>query len=294
MNLNQLRVFYAVARERSFTEAAKRLCITQPAATIQVRELERATGVRLFDRVDKKVILTDAGEALYAYARRIFTLIEEADHVLENARDLRWGRLRVGASRTLGAYHLPPLLNAFKARYPGVVLGLEIGNSEQVLDAVREFACEVGVVGAAVHHEKLVAVRFVQEALVLIVPAGHAWAARPEVSLTNLAGQPLIIREPGSATRHAIEEALREAGLTMEGSMELGSNEAIKRAVEEGLGIALISPTAVQREVEAGCLRALPVAGRGPVMSYRIVYHRDRHLSRVLGAFLEMARTVTG
>ncbi len=229
MNLNQLRVFHAVAKGGSFT---------QPAVTIHIRELERYYGVRLFDRGGRRVKLTDAGQTLFEYAQRIFTLAEEAEHALENARSLRAGRLQILGSLTVGAYYLPPVINLFKAKFPEIHVTLSVDNSQRVVERIAGLREDVGILSGPVRDERLVVRPFLEDELVILVPPGHAWSTRRGVSLHELGEQPLILREPGSATRALMEERLRQAGIHPRVSMELGSNEAIKRAVEMGMGVA--------------------------------------------------------
>lgn len=289
INLNQLRVFYAVAKGGSFTQAAQALSITQPAVTVHIRELEKYHGVRLFDRGGRRVKLTDAGQTLFEYAQRIFTLTEEAEHALENARSLRAGRLQLLGSLTVGAYYLPPVINLFKARFPEIHVTLSVDNSQRVVERIAALREDVGFLSGPVRDEQLVVRPFLEDELVILVPPGHAWSTRRSVSLHELGGQPLILRELGSATRALMEERLRQAGIHPRVSMELGSNEAIKRAVEMGMGVSVLSATIIKREAEAGLLKILRIREKGLTRQFQIITHRERQRSRLIAAFLEVA-----
>jgi len=289
MNLNQLRVFHAVAKGGSFTQAAQALSITQPAVTVHIRELERYYGVRLFDRGGRRVKLTDAGQTLFEYAQRIFTLAEEAEHALENVRSLRAGRLQILGSLTVGAYYLPPVINLFKAKFPEIHVILSVDNSQRVVERIADLREDVGFLSGPVRDERLVVRPFLEDELVILVPPGHAWSTRRSVSLHELGEQPLILREPGSATRALMEERLRQAGIRPRVSMELGSNEAIKRAVEMGMGVSVLSATIIKREAEAGLLRILRIREKGLTRQFQIIIHRERERSRLIAAFLEVA-----
>ncbi len=289
MNLHQLRVFHSVAKGGSFTAAAQELSITQPAVTIHIRELERYYGVRLFDRGGRRVRLTDVGQTLFEYAQRIFALAEEAEHALENAGQLRAGRLCILGSLTVGAYYLPPVINLFKERFPEIRVALSVENSQRVIERIAGLHEDVGFLSGPVRDERLLVRPFLEDELVLIIPARHAWATRRSISLYELDEQPLILREPGSATRALLEDRLRQAGIRPRVSMELGSNEAIKRAVEMGMGVSVLSGAIVKREEEAGLLRGIRIREKGLSRQFVIIIHRERQRSRLIGAFLDVA-----
>jgi aminoethylphosphonate catabolism LysR family transcriptional regulator len=294
INLNQLRVFEAVARTGSFSRAAQELSITQPAVTFQIRQLERHVGVPLFERVRRRAGLSQAGHTLHQYAQRIFVLAEEAEQALELARGFKVGRLRLVASLTSAAYYLPPLVAAFKQRYPGVQVQLIVDNSQRVAERILALADDLGVLTGEPQSPNLVLEPFCEDPLVLIVHAGHPWARRRSISLRELAGQPFILREPGSATRALIESRMAAEGLAPRVTMELGSNEAIKRTVELGNGMTLISAAIVTREVEAGRLAMLRIREPGLVRRFYLVYHRERRDSPLIRAVLEVARETAG
>jgi DNA-binding transcriptional LysR family regulator len=298
MNLHHLRIFHALVTAGSFTGAARRLGITQPAVTIQVRELEAASGVRLLDRRARRLQLTEAGQALARLAERIFALVDEAEAVLAQAGGRITGHLRISGSGTGGTYLLPPVLTAFRRRYPGVRVRLEISNSRRVLEQVAGFDADLGLLAGpdsatpltVTDDPRLVVQPFVREPLVLAVPARHPWARRRAVAVADLAGQTLIVREPGSTTRRVLESQLEAHRIAPRIAMELGSNEAIKDAVAAGVGVALLGARVVAREAAERRLRAVPVRGGGLALRFFFVYHRDRARAPVLRAFLGLAR----
>jgi aminoethylphosphonate catabolism LysR family transcriptional regulator len=278
-----------VAKGGSFTQAAQALSITQPAVTIHIRGLERYYGVRLFDRGGRRAKLTDVGQTLFEYAQRIFALAEEAEHALENAGELRAGRLRILGSLTVGAYYLPPVISRFQEKFPEIQVSLSVDNSQRVVERIAGLREDVGFLSGAIRDERLVVRPFLEDELVLLIHPGHAWSSRRTVSLHELGGQSLILREPGSATRALVEERLRREGIRVRVSMELGSNEAIKRAVEMGMGISVLSGAIVRREAEAGLVRVLRVREKGLTRQFQIIIHRERERSRLIAAFLEVA-----
>ena len=292
MNLNQLRVFEAVARTGSFSRAAEALSVTQPAVTLQIRQLERDCGVQLFERIRRRPRLTDAGRVLQDYARRIFALLEEAVRHLEGARGLTSGTLRVVSGPT-GATYATSLITAFHRRYPGIHVALGVDVSERIVQRVAALTDDVGLVGAEQPHPALARTPFCVDPLVVIVAPGHAWARRRTISVRELAAVPLITREAVSTTRRFIEARLGAAIRRLRVRMELGSNEAIKRAVELGAGVGIVSREVVRTELAAGTLHALAIRERGFGHPIDLVYHRDRATSPLIAAVLDVARTAT-
>jgi aminoethylphosphonate catabolism LysR family transcriptional regulator len=298
MNLHHLRIFHTVAATGSFTGAARRLGISQPAVTIQVRELEENSGVQLLERRARRLRLTPAGQALLRVSERIFALADEAEAVLAQAGGAVSGTLRISASGSAGAYLLPPVLTRFHRRYPGVHVQLEISNSRRVLDQVLGFEADLGALGAPdgttpvgpADDARLVLEPFAREPLRLVLAPRHAWAGRRRVSVADLADQPLILREPGSATRRVLERHLDQAGVTPRIVMELGSNEAIKHAVAAGVGLALLGARVVAHEVADHRLAAVRLREAAPALRFFFVYHADRAHAAVLRAFLRLAR----
>ena len=290
MNLNQLRVFEAVARTGSFSRAAEGLSVTQPAVTLQIRQLERDCGVQLFERIRRRPRLTDAGRLLQDYARRIFALVEEAERHLAGARGLTSGTLRMVTGPT-GATYATDLITAFHRRHPGIHVALSVDVSERIVQRVISLADDVGLVGAEQQHPALSRAPFCGDPLVVIVAPAHAWARRRTVSVRELADVPLITREAVSTTRRFIEARLGAATRRLRVSMELGSNEAIKRAVELGAGIGIVSRAVVRTELDAGTLRALTIRERGFVHRIDLIHHKDRAGSPLIAAVLEVART---
>jgi DNA-binding transcriptional LysR family regulator len=241
MTLRQLEVFAAIARERNFSLAARKIHLSQPTLSEHVRELERELGTLLFSRRGRTVTLTDAGRVFEPYASRIVATVGDARQAVLEVDGLARGSLLIGASTTPGVYVLPAIIAAFRERYPGIEVRLRIGNSRMIEDGVRANAFDLGVVGG--HGlgpgEECLAAGLVDE-LLLIVPPDHPWARRRVVEPARLASQPLLTREEGSATRDVAERALQRANVRFKNAMELDHPEAIKQAVMAGLGVAFV------------------------------------------------------
>src|SRR5215468_8257469 len=208
MNLNHLAIFHAVAQTGSMTRGAEHLDISQPAVSKQVRELEHTLGVHLFDRIGRRVHLSQAGEVLADYARRLFALAHEAEEAMADVRAVGRGRLAIGASTTIGTYLLPGVVAEFWRRHPGVELLVEIENTEQVHRRLARHELGVGLTEGFVEGEGLDAEVFHQDELVVIAARGHRLAGNPRVPLSAVRQEPFVLREPGSGTRAVQEQVL--------------------------------------------------------------------------------------
>jgi DNA-binding transcriptional LysR family regulator len=290
LTLHQLRTFRAVAEQLSFSAAALELSISQPSVSYQVKELEAVLGLSLLDRLGKRVRLTEAGQVLYEYARRTLALLDEAALAMEQLRGIERGTLRVGASNTVGIYVIPLALGAYKKRHPNLAVSLEIATPNALLDRVRQGAIDLAVLSPPVTDPELIAVPFMVDDLVLVVPAGHPLAGRRGLTLRDLADESFLMREPGSGTRLAVDAAARKAGVTLQVGMELGSNGAIKHAVEAGLGLAVLSSHAIELERKGGGLVVVDVEGLPIPRPWSIVHLRRRQIPAAVDQFIDLLR----
>ena len=287
ITLHQLRTFQAVADHLSFSAAAAELHLSQPSVSYQVKELEEVLGLALLDRVGKRVQLTEAGETLYDYARRVLNLVDEAALAIEQQRGLRRGTLRVGASTTVGIYVIPMALGAFKKSHPDIHLSLEIDSREDLQAKILRGALDIAILSPPVGDPELECQTFLDDELVMVVPAGHPLATRNGLTLADFQGEPFLMREPSSVTRQVVEEVARQAGVRLQVAMELGSNGAIKHAVEGGLGVAVLSRHAVTLERSAGGLVLVAVEGFPIRRPWCVVNLRRRRQPPVVAAFTE-------
>lgn len=287
MNLNQLWVFYNVAKFKSFSLAAEKLLLTQPAISTQVKRFEDFYDVQLFERFGRTTQLTDQGRALFAYATKIFDLVQEAGNILEDMKKLQSGNIKVDTSRTLGSYYLPDVLCAFGAKHPNIHIQMQVLNTHDVVENILTFQSDLGFVGHKEGNEKLIYIPFIEEELVIIVSPKHELARGKSMKLSSLNGTPFILREIGSGTREEVEQFLRQQHVVVNVAMELGSNEAIKRAVERGLGMSVISENAIKRELQAGLLKAIRLPGEIATRKYYVIHHKDKYISNVLSCFLQ-------
>ena len=290
MTLRQFEVFLAVARAKSFRRAAEGLHLSQPALSQHVRELEAHLGARLLDRSGRAVHLTDAGRALEEHATRLFQTLTEARQAIADVQGLQQGSLIIGASTTPGIYVLPGVLGVFRQRYPGIDVTMRLGNSEQIESLVRAGQLDLGLIGdqgRSGPDEEWLAASLADE-LVLVVGSTHPWARRRDIRPEELASQPLLLRETGSATRQVTERALAGAGVPYRAGMVLEHTEAIKQGVLAGLGVAFLSVYAVRGERETGRLHALRIRGLRIVRRFHVIHHERRQLSAAARAFMAL------
>ncbi|MBN2248491.1 MAG: LysR family transcriptional regulator [Coriobacteriia bacterium] len=264
MNISQLKTFIAVVDHRSFSDAARTLGISQPAATMHVQSLESDVGATLFDRGYRKIGLTEAGEMLVPYARRILAEVDEAHHAIESMGDVVTGRITIAASTTPGQYLLPRILGTFLRAYPKVGATLRVYDSADVVEHVARGEADLGMTGAEVPGARVRYEPLGTDELVLICPAKHKLAGGPAVTFSDAAGEPFIVREAGSGTRIAAEEIIRRSGVDpadLAIVMELGTNEAIVSAVEGGMGLGIVSRQVAEKALELGTVALVPGAG---------------------------------
>ena len=292
MDTRQLAAFCAVVEKRSFSQAAERLGVTQPAVSLQVRALEERLGQRLIDRSGRRVEPTEAGLRVYRSAQRLLQLEQQlVEDVAAGEEAELGGTLAIGASTGPGAHLVPLLLCEFQRANPLVRIALSIFDTYAVIDKVAERELELGVVGALRRHRSLSFEPLVQDEIVLAVPPGHP-AAGGELTLEQLREEELISMQEGAGVRQVIEQELRRAGLPARGfepRLELGLQESVKSAVAAGYGVAFISRTAIEGELAAGTLAVARVQGLEPARQIWVVRSKGRPPTRAAEAFLAFA-----
>ena len=288
----RLQVFHAVAKHLSFTKAAEALCMTQPAVTFQIRQLEEHFNTRLFDRAQGRIALTSAGAAAFEYAERILALDGELDARMREMSGQDSGPLLIGASTTLAEFLLPQVLGEFKSRHPAVVPRLFVANSEAVQERVAERSLDLGFIEGDSHLPSLVHDLCCQDELRVVCAPRHALAKEASVAPRALTEHAYISREPGSGTREVVDNYLQKAGLAFDSLqvvMEAGSPEALKGLVATGLGFAIMSRVTVAKEVRLGELVAIALSPP-LVRQLAVVYPRERFHSRLIEGFVSFAK----
>jgi DNA-binding transcriptional LysR family regulator len=287
--LPHLETFAEVAERGSFTGAARRLGISQPAVSQRVQQLERRLGAGLFHRKSGGVTLTDAGTRLHGYVRRILDLTAEARADITGSPRVTTGELLLAASSVPGHHLLPPALAEFRKQHPAVQVRVSVSDTDAVVRELEHGQAHLGLVGGEVANPHLEFRSFARDELVLVVPRRHPWWRKKCVTPAELVVQPLVQRERGSGSRRCLERALERLGAparTLAVVLELGSSEAVKEAVLAGLGLAVLSRRAVRNEVRAGQLRGITVAGLALGRDIFVVRDRRRVLPAPAQLFL--------
>lgn len=294
MDERRLRIFQCVAELCNFSRAAEVLHLSQPSVSQQIQGLEEYFGVRLFDRTSKTVQLTAAGRTLYAQVEPLLQQHAEVRRAVAGAAGVVSGRLVVGASLTIGEYVLPRAIQPFVLHYPDVDLHVQIENTEQIAHLVSSGALDLGLVEGPVTAGDLVQEAFLEDELIPIAPAGHPWQEKASISLADFLTEPLILREKGSGTRRVMEEALAAAGVNLDRlavRMELAGTEAIKEAVEIGLGVSVISRWTIRKELRLGSLVAKEITDLPIKRRFWFLYPRGRSLLPAASALMEQLRS---
>jgi DNA-binding transcriptional LysR family regulator len=282
--LRQLRVFSAVARHMSFARAAEELHLTPPAVSMQMKELERAVGLPLFDRDGRSISLTVTGEYLLVHARRMLAVMKDAEDQVARFKGLTGGRLAIGMVST-AEYFLPRLLAQFRADHPDVLVSLRVGSREQLVSLMQRNDVDLAVMGRPPKDWPSRAEPFGKHPHLLVTAPDHPFTRLDHVPATLVVNEPWIVREPGSGTRSALDEFLRDHRLELRPAMEMTSNETIKQAVMAGLGVAVLSAHVIGLELRHGLLATPEVEGLPVVRRWHVVVTHGRQLSPAAEAF---------
>lgn len=289
MTLDQLRIFCAVADHLHFTRAAEALRLSQPAVSSAIAMLEQTHGLHLFNRIGRRIELTQDGAAFLAEAKAVLMRVAAAEQTLRDLSGLRRGRLTLFASQTIASYWLPPPVADFAGRYPGIELTVAVGNTAQTAQAVVEGEADLGFAEGPVDDPRLAVRSLPGDRLVLVAAPGHPLAARTAIDPADLLEAQWVLREKGSGTRQIFDDALRERGLdpgSLRVVLELPNGEAIKTAVKAAPFLAVLSDLAAAPDLAAGTLRALPFPL--PRRRFHILRHKEKSASRAEQALLDL------
>lgn len=290
LTLRQLQIFHEVCDLRSYSRAAEEMSLTQPAVSLQIRQLEESVGQPLFEYVGKKLYLTEAAEALQQASRDIFGRLENLDMQLSDMQGSLQGQLKLAIESSC-KYFIPHLFAAFKRTYPEVSLNLTVVNRNQVIRRLSDNRDDLVVMSMVPQDMGLEFLPFLNNPIIAVAPPDHPLCTSEQLSLSELEPWPLLIRESGSGTRRACEEYFKEKRVHFTQTLEVSSSEAQRECVIAGLGLALLTRHAVSQELATGALKELPVAELPLYRSWCVVQARDKRLSPVAHAFLGFIRT---
>jgi len=289
ITFRQLQIFESVAQHLSYTRASESLHLTQPAVSMQIKQLEQSVGLPLFEQLGKKVFLTDAGQEFRGYARAINRQLDELEQVVDEMKGLRRGRLTIAVATTAN-YFAPRLLATFCQQHGEVAVSLDVTNREQLLKGLVENRTDLVIMGQPPAEMALVAERFLDNPLVVVAAPQHPLAACRQIPLERLLQETFLVREQGSGTRSAVERFFAANQLSLSTPMEMSSNEAIKQGVEAELGLGIVSLHTLEMELALQRLVILDVVNF-PIMRYWYIVHRGgKRLSLVAQAFHRFVR----
>ena len=284
LTLRQLQCFSAVAKNLSYTKAAEELHLTQPAVSMQIRQLELQAGLALTEQFGKQVHLTEAGTEVHRYARSILQQVDEMDDVLDKLKGFAGGRLKIAAISSAN-YFAPRLLGTFHQRFPDVSVSMDVTNQKAVLRQVIDNEVDMAIMGQPPKDSHVEAIAFMENPLVIVAPPDHRLAERKRIAQKELEKEVFLIREPGSGTRGAMERFFREQKLKLTTGMGMGSLSSVKQGVQAGLGLGLLPRDAVRVELQLGRLVELKVKGLPIQRHWYVVLHKGKRLSLAADEF---------
>jgi len=288
LNLRQLKAFYFAALYGSITLAAEKLFITQPAVSMQIKGLEDHYGVQLFVRGKKKLELTDTGKRLFHVSRKIFGLVAEAEQLLNEASESAVEILRIGSTKTLVRYVLAPYIARFRELFPRIQIHIDEGSSQEMVWSVLEKRNDLAICGRMPYDGRLEVIPFEQDEVVLLAAPSHPLCRKEKVTIADLEGENVILREKGSGTRRLVERALENTDIVASAFIETANVDFIKELVATGNGITMLARMGVDQDLSSGRLRILPLVGGPFYLERDIVINRERILSKADRAFLNV------
>jgi LysR family transcriptional regulator, transcriptional activator of the cysJI operon len=286
MNLNQLKIFYLTAKFRNLSAAAENLNVTQPAVTKGIQRLEEHYEIKVFNRFGKKLVLTDAGRVLYGIAEQIFEMETQAEESIRDFQQEKRGHILIDSSESFGAYCLPDIIIPFSKANPLIRVSANILPTQKVVENTVALDNDLGFISYPIEHKKLLIKEILEDRLVIITPTGHPFTRKTCIEPQALEGQTMIMHERGSAPRKAINQFLKENNINVFVHLELSSNRAIKKAVEQGIGLAIISQTVVSDEIQTGKLETIPLCDGSMKRKFYMIHHKDKYLSVSLQNFI--------
>lgn len=288
LNFNQLRVFYIAAKHLNFTRAAAELCISQPAVTAQVKSFEAFCNLKFFQKRGRKLHLTNEGQVLFEYAEHIFGHEKEIENAIEEMLKLERGMLRLGTTKAYARYFMPIMLSRFHRNYPRIKINLDEGSSKDMILSLVSLKNEVAVIARAVEHPEVAFLPLSKEEMAIILAPDHPLAGKKEVAFSDLAGEPVIMKEKGSGTRKVVDELYATQGCQPEILMEISNAEFIKELVQRGDGISFLVKATVASELREGKLVQAAVKATTLHLDVSLAYLKNIALSPPAKAFVDL------
>lgn len=289
MNIAHLKVFKTLAETNSFTKTSKLMELSQPSINHNIYLMEQHYGVKLFDRSNKKLKLTRFGNVLLGYVSEILTLLEKSEEHIQMLIGEVQGDLALGASHTIAENVLPKIMGMFNHDYPEVTIQLEVTNTQHIVEHILDHSLDIGLIEGPVTHEEIISIPFMQDELLVVLPANHPLAIKKNLTLQEVAALPFVLREKGSGTRVVMESTLKKAGLDtkqLNTLMELGNTQAVIGAVEANLGASILSGLAVSKETQLKTVKTCRIANVPIIRNFSLIYNKKDPLSSICEIFL--------
>jgi len=282
-DLRQLEIFCKAVELKSFSKAARAVCLAQASVSERIATLESLIGTRLFDRLGRQVVPTRAGELLYKHAVRLLDLKRKISLEMQNFLGIKQGEIQIGGSTIPGEYILPGVIERFRLKFPDIAIALTIADSTEIEDLALKGDIELGVVGTKKSHKNLMRHKLWEDELIIAVPAGHRWSKKKKISIKNLSTEPFILREAGSGTLKIMTDYFRQHGSNAIDSLQvvarLGTSTAVKEGIKAGLGVSILSSRALDTELKTGILKALKVKDLSMLRKFYLIRDKRRHIS---------------
>lgn len=290
MTLRKLEIFCWVAEKLNMTTVSKEKHVSQPAISHMIKEMEEELEIKLFNRLGRRLYLTDEGEVFKTYARRMINLYREFEEVLEDKKDFRNGKLKLGASSTIGIYVIPQLIKDFIKEYPDIDISIKIGNTDEIASMILKNDIDFAFVEAEVDMEEIKSKEIWIDELILITSPNHKWGDAEEIEESELESEKFILREEGSGTRKVFEAAMENNDIKYRESFTLGNTEAIKEIITTGIGISCLSKLTVKEELKRGILRGYRLKNMDIRRGFNLIYHKDKKLSPLMKEFINRGK----
>lgn len=284
LTLRQLKVFETVARNRSISRAAEELHLSQPAVSMQIKQLEGNVSLPLFELMGKQIFLTEAGNELYRYSREILQRLADLEVALDELKGMERGKLNIAVVTTAN-YFAPHLLAKFCHRHQNVTVSLNVSNRESVLKQLDDNVIDLAIMGQPPENLDIISQTFMENPLVVVAPPDHPLCQKTKITIKRLSQEIFLVREPGSGTRSVMERFFRQHGMRLNTGMEADTTEAIKQAVQAGMGLGIMSQHTAELELETGRLKILNVQGFPIVRNWHVVIRKNKRLSAIAQAF---------
>ena len=288
MNLYHLKTFYFTAKYKSLTKAAEFLCITQPAVTKQIKQLQSHYNLKFLDIIGKKVILTDAGLNLYTIAERIFDMESQAEEAIKDFQEYNKGKISILASESFGSYHIPYIIRDFKQTRPEISISIQTATNKDIIESISELKEDIGFISAPVQNPKISVHQILEDEIVLVASPNCKFSSTQELNLQDLEGREIIMHEQGSVIRKVVDAFLKKNKINMCMKYEISNSEAIKKLVENNMGMAFLTKSIVHKEIKSGELIAIPVPDKNFRRKYYMIYHSEKYFSKPLKDFRDL------